>query len=72
MSDRDSDVERDSEGGINKVERIFEIWGEREGHTHMHRDRERGRLLEREGERRTHIHIEIERDENTRAGRANE
>ena len=54
------------------MERGFERWGVREGHTHMHRDRERGRLLEREGKRCTHIHIEIERDGNTKLGRESE
>ena len=50
------------------MERGFERWGVREGHTHTHThieiDRERGRLLEREGGKtHAHIHIEIERDE---------
>ena len=46
---------RDSEGGINKVERGFERWGVREGHTHTHRDREiRGKM-------HTHTHRDRER-----------
>ena len=39
--ERESDVGRDSEGGIYKVERGFERRGVREGHTHSHIDRER-------------------------------
>ena len=42
---RESDGWKDSEGGIEKVERGYERGGVREGHTHMHilcgRERER-------------------------------
>ena len=58
VSDRESDVGRDSEGGINKVERGFERQGVREGDTHTHRG------CEREGGN-THTHRSNERERDT-------
>ena len=65
---------RDSEGGINKVERAYKRRGARDGHTHIEVYIERGRLCERYvGKTRTHTHTHIyrERDVNTKEGRDN-